>query len=105
MKKILAVTHPTEKRILASLAVAFFVLVVAYMYLVAATVFHVTARKNIQYQSQIRAAHVADLESEFLKESTSIARAARGESDLSPVKKKHFVRIAPGRTLTLYDES
>lgn len=105
MKKILAVTHPTEKRILASLAVAFFVLVVAYTYLIAATVFHVTARKNIQYQAQIQAAHVADLEAQFLKESSAIARVAKDNFALTPVAKKHFVRIAPGRTLTLYDES
>jgi len=105
MKKILAVTHPTEKKILATLAVAFFVLVIAYTYLIAATVFHVTARKNIQYQAQVQAAHVADLEAIFLKESTSIARASKNNTSLSQVKKKHFVRIAPGRTLTLYDES
>ena len=105
MKKVLAITHPTEKRILATLAVAFLVLVLAYVYLVAATVFHVTARKNIQYQAQIRAAYVADLEAEFLNKSTLIARSTHTVSDLSPVKEKHFVRITPGRTLTLYDES
>lgn len=104
MKTILAITHPTEKRILAGLAVLFFILVITYTYLIASTVFHVTARKNIQYQAQVRAAHVADLEATFLKESTKIARAAEGATSLSPIKEKHFVRIAPGRTLTLYDE-
>lgn len=105
MKKVLAITHPTEKKILATIAIAFFVLVLAYVYLVAATVFHVTARKNIQYQAQVKAAHVADLEAKFLEESSSIARSAYEKSGLLPVKEKRFVRIAPGRTLTLYDES
>jgi hypothetical protein len=105
MRKLLSITHPTEKRILVTLSVAFFVLIIAYTYLIAATVFHVTARKNIQYQAQIRAAHVADLEAEFLKESSSIAAAAVDAFALTPVREKRFVRIAPGRTLTLYDES
>ncbi|XKT74944.1 MAG: hypothetical protein ACJKSS_02145 [Patescibacteria group bacterium UBA2103] len=105
MKKVLAITHPVEKKVVTSLLVAFLVLVLAYTYLIAATVFHVTARKNIEYQSQVLAAHVADLEAEFLKESSKIAKEAQHSFALSPVKEKRFVRIAPGRTLTLYDES
>jgi len=102
--KILAITNLIEKRVLVGLTVLFFILVITYTYLIAATVFHVTARKNIQYQAQVQAAHVADLEATFLKESTQIARAAEGVAGLSPIQQKYFVRIAPGRTLTLYDE-
>ena len=105
MKNVIAATHPIEKRVLMSLAVAFFVLLIAYTYLISATVFHVTARKSIEYQNQIVAAQVADLEATFLVKSDAITRNATHNFALTPIQEKRFVRIAPDRTLTLYDES
>ena len=105
MKAILEITQIVEKRVLVALTITFFILIISYTYLVAATVFHVTARKNIQYQAQVRAADVASLESTFLRESSAIVRVAKEGTTLLPVTSKRFVRIAPGRTLTLYDES
>ena len=104
MKTILFVTNPIEKRVLMSLAIAFFVLILAYTYAISATVFNVTARKNVEYQSQLLAAHVADLEAAYLKESRQVASLPE-DFELLPVSTKRFVRLAPERTLTLYDES
>lgn len=105
MKTVLAITHPVEKYAFFVLAASFFILLIAYTYFISATVFHVTARKSIEYQSQNMAAYVADLEARYLVESERVARSAEEMFSLAPVTKKHFVRIAPERTLTLYDES
>lgn len=105
MKNVLAITHPLERRVCLTLAIAFFVLLIAYTYLISATVFHVTARKSTEYQNQVIAARVADLEATFLVQSDAIAESATERFGLSPVQEKRFVRIAPDRTLTLYDES
>lgn len=105
MKTVLAITHPYERRIVLGLTALFFILLIAYTYFISATVFHVTARKSVEYQNQIVAARVADLEATFLVKSDAITADAVEAFALQPVQEKRFVRIAPDRTLTLYDES
>lgn len=97
---IIALHYPLERRVFTGVFAVLLVLVFSYVYLVASTVLHVTARKNAEYNIQTESAKVATLEAQYLASSNQVAPEAFA---LTPVENKVYVYVNPERTLTLYD--
>ena len=102
--KFLALTYPLERKTFITLAVIAGVCVIAYIYFVASTIFHVTARKDAEYALQVQSALVADLEAQYLSQQQMIARNS-DMLELQQIQAKSYVSLAPDRRLTLYDEN
>lgn len=99
---ILALNYPLERRLFTGVFCVLLILLLSYVYLVASTVLHVTARKNAEYSIQSESAKVAALEAAYLAKSRTLSFE---EFALVEVENKAYVYLNPERTLTLYDES
>lgn len=88
---ILAIEHPLEKRALAALASILCLLVLAYLYLVAASVMNIVARKEADARATQIQSSIGALEESYFALSNALTPDSASSLGLAPVAKTAYV--------------
>ena len=87
----LTIEHPLERVAMRVLVAAVMALVIAYVYLIAASTFNIIARKQAEVSSVTIQGTLAQLSSQYYELSKQVTLARATSMGLSPIAQKDYV--------------
>jgi len=95
--------HPSERHVFSILTIVFFVLVAAYLYLVASSILNVMARSDAMTDIREIERNISTLEQDYLALSEGITPQRAHELGLAPVEGTAYV-YRPGNAAIAADD-